>query len=137
MYQSLDIVRNHGEANTHRSEVRARSKGLVYGRSCHILEVSVPRATAVLREKHIDAAGNIVELVVWQVAVTLHDISGIRYRLAFVRRDEEVPAVLYDNHSPKGHHRRVEGVEEAYEFVDLDRLIVDFRADVERALEKK
>lgn len=32
MYQSLDIVRNHGEANTHRSEVRVRSKGgLVYG----------------------------------------------------------------------------------------------------------
>ena len=94
------------------------------------------RAMVVLREKHIDATGNIVELVVWRVAVTLHDAGGIRYRLAFVRRDEEVPAVLYDNHSPKGHHRHVEGVEEAYQFVDLDRLIVDFRADVERALEK-
>jgi hypothetical protein len=101
------------------------------------LEVSVPRATIVLREKHIDATGNIVELVVWRVAVTSHDTSGIRYRLAFVRRDEEVPAVLYDNHAPKGHHRHVEGVEEAYQFVDLDRLIVDFGADVERALEKR
>ena len=96
----------------------------------------MPRATVVLREKHIDARGNIVELVVWRVAVTSHDTSGLRYRLAFVRRDEEVPAVLYDNHSPKGHHRHVDGVEEAYHFVDLDRLILDFNADVERALEK-
>ena len=137
MYQSLDIVRNRGEANTLGSAIRIPANGLIYGHECHILEVSVPRATVVLREKHIDATGNIVELVVWRVAVTLHDASGIRYRLAFVRRDEEVPAVLYDNHWPKGHHRHVEGVEEAYPFVDLDRLIVDFMADVERALEKK
>ena len=95
----------------------------------------MPRATVVLREKHIDARGNIVELVVWRVAVTLPDTSGIRYRLAFVRRDGEAPAVLYNNHSPKGHHRHIEGVEEAYRFVDLDRLILDFKADVERALE--
>jgi uncharacterized protein DUF6516 len=97
----------------------------------------VARATIVLRENHIDANGNIVELVIWRVAVSLHDTSGVRYRLAFVRRDEESPAVLYDNHSPKGHHRHIEGVEEAYHFVGLDRLIGDFRADVERALEKK
>ena len=53
----------------------------------------MPRATLVLREKHIDARSNIVELVVWRVAVTLPDTSGIRYRLAFVRRDEEGPDV--------------------------------------------
>ena len=122
----MDIVHNCVEANTHGSAVRVCAKGLVYGRYCHILEVSVARATVVLREKHIDARGNIVELVVWRVAVTSHDTSGIRYRLAFVRRDEEVPAVLYDNHSPKGHHRHIEGVEET-----------DFRIDVERALEKR
>src|ERR1700694_3716838 len=89
MYQSLDIVRKRGEANTLGSAIRIPANGLIYGHECHILEVSVPRATVVLREKHIDVTGNIVELVVWRVAVTLHDASGIRYRLAFVRRDEE------------------------------------------------
>ena len=97
----------------------------------------MPRATLVLRERYVDEAGNIVELVVWRVPVTLHDTSGVRYRLAFVRRDAAIPAVLYDNHSPKGHHRHIEGVEEPYQFVDLDRLVLDFRTDVERALEKR
>lgn len=97
----------------------------------------MPRATIVLREKRIDAAGNIVELVIWRVPATLPDTSGVRYRLAFVRRDETVPAVLYDNHSPKGHHRHVDGVEDPYPFADLDRLILDFRTDVRRALEKR
>ena len=42
--------------------------------------------------------------------------------------------VLYDNHDPKGHHRHREGVEEAYEFVDVDGLLADFAADVGRMI---
>jgi len=45
---------------------------------------------------------------------------------------EKEPAVLYDNHHPKGHHRHIEGVEEPYQFVELDRLIADFMADLTR-----
>jgi len=36
--------------------------------------------------------------------------------------------VLYDNHPPKGHHRHVEGVQEGYDFVDVDKLLEDFVA---------
>ena len=97
----------------------------------------MPRATAVLREKEIDEEGNIVELVVWRVSVTPHDPRGLRYRLAYVRRGTKAPAVLYDNHSPKGHHRHFEGVEEAYRFTGLDQLFLDFRADVSRLREEK
>jgi hypothetical protein len=35
-------------------------------------------------------------------------------------------------HHPKGHHRHIEGVEGSYQFVDVDRLIADFMADVAR-----
>jgi len=42
--------------------------------------------------------------------------------------------VLYDNHHPKGHHRHIEGGEETYRFVDVDRLIEDFMANVRRAI---
>lgn len=94
------------------------------------------RATVVLREKQVDEDGNIVELVVWRVPVTPGDASGVRYRLAFVRRGETTPAVLYDNHSPKGHHRHVEGLEETYDFVDVDRLVLDFKAEVSRLMKK-
>lgn len=62
------------------------------------------------------------------------DAAGVRYRLAFVRRGEEQPAVLYDNHLPKGHHRHVEGVEEPYDFVDVEQLLADFTADVQRTM---
>ena len=92
----------------------------------------MPRATLVLREKVVDDRGNIFEMVIWRVSVTLRSPSGVRYRLAFVRRGEAEPAVLYDNHPPKGHHRHVAGVEGPYSFGDVDQLMTDFMADVER-----
>jgi hypothetical protein len=70
----------------------------------------MPRAIALLREKVIDEQGNILELAIWRVSAGPRSPSGVRYRLVFVRHGEEEPAVLYDNHSPKGHHRHVQGV---------------------------
>ena len=90
------------------------------------------QATAVLREKVVDEQGNILELVIWRLPPTARSQSAVKYRLAFVRRDAEKPAVLYDNHSPKGHHRHLEGIEEAYAFVDVDQLLADFMTDVRR-----
>lgn len=91
------------------------------------------RARQVLREKVIDEQGNITELALWAVpAKGRPTTERIRYRLAFVRRGERAPAVLYDNHEPKGHHRHLEGVEESYTFHDVDRLLADFTADVRR-----
>jgi Family of unknown function (DUF6516) len=60
--------------------------------------------------------------------------TAARYSLpsaAYTDRRED-PAVLYDNDHPKGHHRHIQGIEEPYEFVDIDRLISDFTADVVR-----
>jgi Family of unknown function (DUF6516) len=94
----------------------------------------MPRATLVVREKIIDDQGNILEFVIWRVPATSRSPSGVRYRLAFVRRGEVTPAVLYDNHSPKGHHRHVAGVEEPYVFVDVDQLLADFTADVQQIM---
>lgn len=94
----------------------------------------MPRAALVLREKVIDDQGNILEVVIWRVPTTSRSPSGVRYRLAFVRGGAEEPIVLYDNHSPKGHHRHVAGVEEPYDFVDVDRLLADFTADVQRMM---
>jgi hypothetical protein len=91
------------------------------------------RATQLLREKVIDEHGNILEVVIWRVPASPRGLSGVRYRLAFVRRGEEKPVMLYDNHSPKGHHRHVHGVEEPYSFSGVDQLLADFTADVRRA----
>ena len=93
----------------------------------------MPRAIPIRREKIIDEQGNIVELAIWKVPSTRQNVAGIRYRLAFVRRGEGVPTVLYDCHPPEGHHRHLEGIEEPYHFVDVDQLLLDFTADVRRA----
>jgi hypothetical protein len=90
------------------------------------------RARPVLRDKIIDEAGNITEFAIWVVPGHRPGLRGIRYRLAFVRRGETRPAVLYDNHEPKGHHRHVGEQQEPYQFVDVDRLLADFTADVRR-----
>jgi hypothetical protein len=92
----------------------------------------MPRATLVLREKVVDDEGNILEVVIWRVPTTSRSPSGVRYRLAFVRGGEEQPVVLYDNHSPKGHHRHLAGEEQPYRFVDVEQLLADFTADVRR-----
>lgn len=88
------------------------------------------RAAVILREKVIDEAGNILELAIWRVSVSAKNPEGIRYRLAYVRSGERPPAVLFDNHSPKGHHYHIQGVEGPYVFVDLDRLLADFKAAI-------
>ena len=92
------------------------------------------RARLVLREKVIDEHGNITEFAIWDVPGQHRPAERVRYRLAFVRRREGTPAVLYDNHDPKGHHRHFEGIEEPYEFVDVDGLLADFAADVRRVI---
>ncbi len=91
-------------------------------------------AALLLREKTTDEKGNLREIVIWQVEPNPRQREGIRYRLALIRTGEKVPAVLYDNHHPKGHHRHVEGVEEAYKFVNVEGLIADFTADLSRAI---
>jgi len=82
------------------------------------------RARLVLREKVIDEEANITEFAIWEVPGRRREAERLRYRLAFVRRGERTPAVLYDNHDPKGHHRHLEGIEEPYEFVNVDVLRV-------------
>lgn len=90
----------------------------------------MPRATAILREKLIDEEGNIVELMIWKIPVTPSYPLGVRYRLALIPTGRGAPAVLYDNHQPKGPHRHVGSREEPYTFVDVDQLVEDFLKDV-------
>lgn len=88
------------------------------------------RAVLILREKITDGEGNPTEVVMWRVPVGPSYPDGVRNRLAWIPHGQERPAVLYDNHAPKGHHRHVGEREEAYDFWDPDRLRTDFMRDV-------
>jgi len=75
--------------------------------------------------------GAIVEMVLWRVPTPVppstHDL---KYSLFYGRPG--VREVGYDNERGKGDHRHFQGVESAYSFTTVERLIADFWADVHR-----
>jgi hypothetical protein len=74
------------------------------------------------------------ELVLWELPQPVRGSSHrYKYRLAFVVRDAWV--LRYDNEAGKGDHAYVGGQERSYRFVDPDRLVADFFADVEKWLD--
>ena len=81
--------------------------------------------------KLIDEAGGIEERVIWAVPKSAVQPEGIRYRLAYIPKGRKSPAVLYDNHHPKGRHKHLGERQLAYEFAGVEKLLEDFRRDIE------
>lgn len=93
------------------------------------------QARLIFRNKKRLVSGAIVEEVVWKLPRPEPDRPhGYKYRLAYVREGKRI--VGYDNERGKGDHRHRRGREQRYEFVSLDRLLADFRADVTREEDK-
>ena len=87
-------------------------------------------AKLLLREKSIYGDGSIMDLVVWGIPESEKYPDAVRYRLAFIARGGERPAVLYDNHYPKGHHKHIGKDEMPYHYRDIETLFKDFDDDV-------
>jgi hypothetical protein len=81
--------------------------------------------------KLIDETAGIEEHKVWAVPKDEKHPDGIRYRLAYIPCGQKEPAVLYDNHHPKGHHKHIRGRQIIYEFSGVETLLNDFRRDIE------
>ena len=73
--------------------------------------------------------GAIVEMVLWRVPKpvqpTTHDL---KYSMFYGRSG--LREVGYDNERGKGDHRHLRGVETAYAFTTVERLMADFWSDV-------
>lgn len=88
------------------------------------------KATIRARAKEVRDDGTIVEIVVWEVPEPLAPCTHhFKYRLFYGSPGEE--RVRYDNERGKGDHRHLGGVESAYVFLTIDRLLEDFERDVE------
>ena len=88
------------------------------------------RAHPLARRKEVRADGSIVEVVIWQLSEPLPPCTHrYKYRLAYVV--EGVCVVRYDNERGKGDHLHVGNAESDYSFLSLERLLADFRSDVE------
>jgi hypothetical protein len=76
--------------------------------------------------------GTFVEMVIGRVPTSVPSSSrAYKYRLFYGRSGQRI--VGYDNERTKGDHRHIEGGrEEPYVFEDVETLVRDFLADVER-----
>lgn len=69
-------------------------------------------------------------MVVWRVPQPVPpSVHPYKYRLVYIV--EGIRVVGFDNERGKGDHCHLEGREQGYAFVDLDRLIEDFIREVE------
>ena len=90
----------------------------------------MPEATLILKTKTAHADG-VVEMVVWALPKPLSPSShAFKYRLVFVRDGQRI--VGYDNERGKGDHKHLGDAQMPYRFKDIDKLIADFIADVEK-----
>lgn len=77
------------------------------------------------------SANEFAELVAWRVPTPVKGSShGYKYRFAFIVDGRCV--MRYDNEVGKGDHRHYGETEQPYSFIDIDQLLVDFSADIER-----
>ena len=89
------------------------------------------KATELLRRRVAVSEDSFAELVLWRVPKPVPGSSHrFKYRLAYVVDGRCV--VRYDNESGKGDHRHVGDRERPYTFDTPERLLDDFRIDMER-----
>jgi len=91
------------------------------------------KAKLIYHEKFIYADGAIREMVLWQLPNKTSDRPhGLKYRLYYGLSDGTC-MVHYDNESGKGNHRHIKGKEKSYPFKDVETLVADFLAEIEKA----
>jgi hypothetical protein len=89
------------------------------------------KAELITRFRDIAADGSGIEMVVWKVSEPVPPSThGYKYRLVYVKSGVRV--LGFDNERGKGDHKHLGGVELPYRFVDVEKLIEDFIAEVEK-----
>ena len=89
------------------------------------------KATLLQRDRFDFGDGTIVEMVIWKVPKPVDGIPhAYKYRLFFRRSGERI--IGYDNERSKGDHRHIGGREQPNDFEDVETLVRDFFADIER-----
>ena len=88
------------------------------------------KAELLLHERYQVRDDAFAEIKIWRVPAPVRGSAhGFRYSLAFVVGGDCV--LRYDNEPGKGDHRHMGAVEESYCFTGPERLIADFRRDIE------
>ena len=94
------------------------------------------KAKRIFYDKAVLPDGAIVEMTIWQLPKSSSERPhGLKYSLFYGR--DGVRIVGYDNERGKGDHKHLGVMETRYRFVSVEKLVVDFLADVERATNER
>ena len=89
------------------------------------------KAVRIFYDKTVLPDGAIVQMTIWQLPrSTSERAHGLKYSLFYGGTDGRI--VGYDNESGKGDHKHIRDVETRYKFIDVETMVADFLADVER-----
>lgn len=88
------------------------------------------KAELVIRERIVFGDGAIIDIKIWRVPV---HVPGSRHMLKYslFYGTPGTRLVGYDNERGKGDHRHYGQREEAYTFVSIEQMLLDFQDDVE------
>jgi len=88
-------------------------------------------ARLLFSDKYIYFDDAIREMVIWQLPKPdPQRVHGLKYRLYYGFAGKNL--LRYDNETGKGDHRHYKSQEEPYVFISVERLIFDFRTDINR-----
>ncbi len=94
------------------------------------------KAMRIFYDKAVLPDGSIVEMTIWQLPkLSSERPHGLKYSLFYGRNGLRI--VGYDNERGKGDHKHLGEMETRYSFVSVEKLVVDFLADVERATNER
>jgi hypothetical protein len=89
------------------------------------------KAKRLFYDKAVLPDGGVVEMMIWQLpAPSAERPHGLKYSLFYGRDGERI--VGYDNERGKGDHKHLGVTQMPYRFVNMEKLVADFLADVER-----
>lgn len=80
--------------------------------------------------KNIEQNGDIIEMKIWKVPYSKDRPYGLKYSLVYIKEGKRV--LGYDNSEGKGDHKHYRGKEFSYHFKNIDALIKNFYADIEK-----
>jgi hypothetical protein len=84
-----------------------------------------------LRQRIVFSENQFAELVLWRLARPVTESKhSFKYRLAYIVNGKCV--LRYDNEAGKGDHRHWGDRENDYKFTTPEKLLTDFKQDIER-----
>lgn len=91
---------------------------------------AIMTAELLIHEKLFLDADSLIEIRVWRVPKPVPPTKhGLKYSAVYIVKRKRI--VGYDNERGKGDHRHFYDEETAYQFESIEKLLADFKADIE------